>query len=77
MQLDRQAQFARRDENLLDLRRGKRQVLAEGVHGIHQPLGGQRGQHLVADVRNVVVGATGVFRRQGVGSQAGGAHGKG
>ena len=34
----------------------------------------QRGQHLLAQVVDVVLAAPGVFRRQGVGAQKGGAH---
>ncbi|MCY1498646.1 hypothetical protein D9M68_326390 [compost metagenome] len=75
MQLHRQAQFPGRLEHPLHLGRGKRQVLAEGVHRIHQPLAGQGRQHVAADVVDVVVGTAGVFRRQGMGGQAGGAHG--
>ncbi|MCY1504277.1 hypothetical protein D9M68_384420 [compost metagenome] len=74
MQLHRQAKALGHLEHPLHLRRREGQVLAEGVHRVHQPFAGQGRQHLVADVRDVVVGAAGVLRRQGVGGQAGGAH---
>ncbi|MNN43860.1 N-formimino-L-glutamate deiminase [compost metagenome] len=41
VQLDRQAQLARLDEQPLDLGRGERQVFAEGIHCVHQAFGGQ------------------------------------
>jgi hypothetical protein len=64
----------RGDEHPLDLLRRERQVLAERIHRIHQPFGGQGREHLGADVLDVVVSAILVLRRQGVGGQAGAAH---
>ncbi|MCY1186514.1 hypothetical protein D9M73_273930 [compost metagenome] len=74
MQLDRQTEALRRLEHLLHLCRRERQVFAEGVHRIHQPFAGQRREDFPADQIDVVVGATGIFRRQRMGRQAGGAH---
>ena len=62
------------DKHPFDLRRGKRQVLAKGIHRIHQPFGRQGRKHFGADVLDVVIGAISVFRRQGVGRQARAAH---
>lgn len=73
MQLDRQAQGAGAAEQAVDLRGAEGDVLAEAVHRVHQALGLPAGQP-VAQGLDVVVGPTGELRRQGVGTQGGGAH---
>ncbi|MNT65882.1 N-formimino-L-glutamate deiminase [compost metagenome] len=74
MQLHRQAKFLSGYKYALNLSRGKRQVFAECVHGVHQPFGGQGREHFSADVIDVIVGAIGIFRRQGMSRQTGAAH---
>ena len=74
MQLDRNAEPLRGLEHLLGLRQRERDAFAEHVHGVHQPLGRERGQHLVADQVDVVLVAPGVFGRQRVCAEEGGAH---
>ncbi|MNZ70715.1 N-formimino-L-glutamate deiminase [compost metagenome] len=74
VQFHRQTEFLCSDEHPLDLGRRKRQVLAERIHRIHQPFGCQCRKHFAADMVDVVVGAVGILRRQGVSGQAGAAH---
>ena len=74
VQFHRQTELLRGHEHFLDLRRGKRQVLAERIHRVHQAIGRQGREHFGANVLDVVVGAVLVLRRQGVGGEAGGAH---
>jgi len=74
MQLYRQTKLLRGDEYPLDLLRRERQILAERIHRIDQPFGGQCREHLGADVLDVVVSAILVLRRQSVGGQTGAAH---
>ena len=74
MQLDGDAELLRRPEDLLGLGQREGDALAEHIHRIHQPFGGQRGQHVVADEVDVVLAAPCVFGRQGVRAQKSGAH---
>ena len=76
MELDRQAERASDFEHAGDLRGRETDAFAEGIDGIDEAFGGERGQHRVADMRHVGV-AVREFRRQGVGAQEGGGDGDG
>ncbi len=74
VQLDGQAVGMRGLEHALGLRVGKADPLAEGVDRVHQAFGRQLRQHGAANVVDVVVGASGKFRRQRMRAQEGGRH---
>ncbi len=59
MQLDGQAQPLGGLQHALGLRQREADAFAERVHRVHQPFVGQRGQHVVADLGDVVAGAAG------------------
>lgn len=75
MQLDRQAMPVRGLEHALGLRRREADALAERIDRIDQSFLRQCRQHGVADQRDVVVGAIGVFGRQGMRAEEGRVHG--
>ena len=64
--LDRQAQARGRLEQALALRHGKRDVLAKHVDRVHQPLPGQRRQHVRANQFDIFLWTAAIFRRQRV-----------
>ena len=74
VQLHRQAQRLCGLEHLFGLGQREADAFAEHVHRVHQALGGQRGQHLVAHQVDVSLAAARILGRQGVGTQEGGAH---
>ena len=64
VQLDAQAVRARRGEHALRLRRREADRFAERIDGVGGTGRGDRGDHVAADVVDVVVGASGELRRQ-------------
>ena len=74
MQLDRQAQRARRVEDALGLRRRERDALAERIDRVDESFLRQRGQHVVADAVDIGVAASRVLGRQRVRAEKRRAH---
>ena len=74
MQFDGDAELLRSLKHLLRFGQREGNAFAEHVHRIDQAFGRERGQHLVADQVGVVLAAAGVFGRQRMRAEEGGAH---
>ena len=72
VEADWQPQRLRFGENAGDLIDAESYPLAKGVNPIGQAFGGDGGQHIVADMGDVIVWAACIFRRQRVGAKEGG-----